>query len=105
MTDQISDEEALDPTQLAALHREKLAAMLRAVLPSNSFWRQKIGEIGNNPATIALADLPLTTREEIQLDQADHPPYGTNLSFSLASYCRIHQTSGTSTGAPLRSLD
>ena len=31
-------------------------------------------------------------------------PYGSNLTHDLASYSRLHQTSGT-TGAPLRYLD
>ncbi len=34
----------------------------------------------------------------------DNPPYGTNLTFPLELYTRIHQTSGT-TGEPLRCLD
>lgn len=37
-------------------------------------------------------------------DQAAHPPFGTNLSFPLDRYVRVHQTSGT-TGTPLRWLD
>ena len=38
------------------------------------------------------------------LDQAAHPPFGTNLTYPLDRYVRVHQTSGTS-GAPLRWLD
>jgi phenylacetate-CoA ligase len=37
-------------------------------------------------------------------DQLRHPPYGSNLTFSLECYRRCHQTSGT-TGTPLRWLD
>ena len=37
-------------------------------------------------------------------DQAAHPPFGTNLTYPLERYVRVHQTSGTS-GAPLRWLD
>src|SRR5581483_1610499 len=37
-------------------------------------------------------------------DQASHPPYGSNLTYPVAQYCRLHQTSGTR-GSPLRWLD
>jgi len=48
--------------------------------------------------------LPFTTRAEIQQDQLDHPPYGTNLTYPRERYVRLHQTSG-STATPLRWLD
>ncbi len=48
--------------------------------------------------------LPLTTKAELAEDQAAHPPFGSNLTFPLARYVRVHQTSGT-TGTPLRWLD
>ena len=37
-------------------------------------------------------------------DQQAHPPYGTNLTYPVATYIRCHQTSGTTTG-PMRWLD
>ena len=48
--------------------------------------------------------LPLSTKQELVDDQHDHPPYGTNLTYPLTRYCRLHQTSGT-TGTPMRWLD
>src|SRR5262249_50376302 len=48
--------------------------------------------------------LPFTRKGELVADQDAHPPYGTNLSFPLGAYTRLHQTSGT-TGRPLRILD
>jgi phenylacetate-CoA ligase len=50
------------------------------------------------------ARLPFTTKPELQDDQAAHPPFGTNLTYPVDRYVRLHQTSGT-TGAPLRWLD
>lgn len=38
-------------------------------------------------------------------DQLAHPPYGTNLTQPVSSYVRLHQTSGTTSGQPLRWLD
>jgi phenylacetate-CoA ligase len=37
-------------------------------------------------------------------DQAAHPPFGTNLTYPLERYVRVHQTSGTS-GQPIRWLE
>ena len=50
------------------------------------------------------ARLPLTTKAELVTDQSAHPPFGTNLTYPLERYVRVHQTSGTS-GAPLRWLE
>lgn len=52
-----------------------------------------------------LARLPLTTKAELVADQAAHPPYGSNLTNAAEAYCRLHQTSGTTTGVPMRWLD
>jgi phenylacetate-CoA ligase len=51
-----------------------------------------------------LLDLPFTTKAELSEDQAAHPPFGTNLTYPIERYARLHQTSGT-TGQPLRLLD
>src|SRR4029453_16781272 len=48
--------------------------------------------------------VPLTRKAELVDDQAANPPFGTNLTFPLERYVRVHQTSGTS-GAPIRWLD
>ncbi|HET6422769.1 MAG TPA: AMP-binding protein, partial [Planctomycetaceae bacterium] len=56
----------------------------------------------------SLADLqriPTLKKAEIVADQSAQPPYGTNLSRPLNEYTRLHQTSGTTTGKPLRWLD
>lgn len=48
---------------------------------------------------------PFLTRQELLDDQASRPPYGTNLSYPVEDYCRLHQTSGTTSGNPLRCPD
>src|SRR5437879_13201236 len=48
--------------------------------------------------------LPLTGKSELVADQAAHPPFGTNLTYALERYVRVHQTSGTS-GQPIRWLE
>jgi phenylacetate-CoA ligase len=95
--------EALD-----ALQAGRLAALARA-LAGNRFYRAKFAAAGLSPADLRspadLARLPFTTKAELTADQAEHPPYGTNHSEPPERYCRLHQTSGTSSGRPLRVLD
>ena len=91
--------EPADRNALEALQREKLRRLLDAVLPGNPFWARKLAGRGAE-----LASFPFTTKGEIAQDQADHPPYGTNLTWPLQRYTRLHQTSGTR-GRPMRWLD
>jgi phenylacetate-CoA ligase len=49
-------------------------------------------------------DIPFTTKQQLVEDQANHPPFGTNLTFPVENYTRIHQTSGTA-GRPILWLD
>lgn len=102
----------LDPTEhwndtkRRSAQRERLAAMLAEVLASNAFYRAKLAASGL-PAERALdawRELPFTTKAELSDDQAAHPPFGTDLTYPLERYVRLHQTSGT-TGRPLRILD
>ncbi len=84
-----------------AHQRARLDAMLREVLATNPFYRAKLGA---RVSLGGLTALPFTTKSELSADQAEHPPYGTNLTYPLERYVRLHQTSGT-TGAALRILD
>ena len=87
---------------------EQLRELLRIVRPANAFYETKLAAAGIDASIESLEDFtarcPFTTKDELAADQAAHPPYGTNLSFPLEQYNRIHQTSGT-TGKPLRWLD
>jgi phenylacetate-CoA ligase len=82
--------------------------LLDEVVAHNPFWRGKLQAAGYKSGCISkLADfrqLPLTTKYELVEDQNAHPPYGTNLTYPLTRYSRLHQTSGT-TGKPMRWLD
>ncbi|PYR71912.1 MAG: phenylacetate--CoA ligase, partial [Acidobacteria bacterium] len=53
---------------------------------------------------VSFAELPFTTKQELVDDQAEHPPFGTNLTYPVEKYVRIHQTSGTA-GKPILWLD
>lgn len=72
------------------------------------FYARKFADAGVDPAAVHNWDefrrLPFTTKAELVSDQSLHPPYGSN-HFSNYAYTRLHQTSGTSTGRPLRWRD
>lgn len=94
---------------LAERQAQRLRQLLTKILPSNRFYQRKLGDA--SPALRAadlrslLDGLPFVTKDEVLADQRANPPYGTNLTYPLSSYVRLHQTSGTSTGEPLRWLD
>ena len=89
------------PADLRAAQLAHVRELLAAVLPGNAFYARKFAGL----ITDDFANLPFTTKAELAADQAAHPPYGTNLTFAVERYSRLHQTSGTSTGQPLRWLD
>ena len=83
--------------------------LLTPVLQHNRFYRRKLSMVGlGSPSEIRSIEdfrrLPFTSRAELSRDQVDNPPYGSNLTYGLSAYTRVHQTSGT-TGQPLRWLD
>jgi len=75
---------------------------------SNAFYAPRINEtlpdITNVTVDEFCSNFPLTTKHEIVADQASHPPFGTNLTYPMAAYTRVSQTSGTS-GQAIRWLD
>ncbi len=95
--------------ELTAWQSARLRQLLGTVVPANPFWSGKLKDAGVDPTSIrSLADLsrlPLTSKQELAADQVAFPPYGRNLTFGLGEYSRLHQTSGTTTGQPLRWLD
>src|SRR5256886_17402946 len=78
---------------------ERLAGTLPELRRTNPFYRARLPERASR-----VADLPFATKSELSEDQAARPPFGTNLTYPLERYVRLHQTSGT-TGRPLRLLD
>ena len=98
--------ETLPRPALRQHQSRRLQKLLAEVLKSNRFYQRKLRAAGiRKPVPLSrLAELPFTTKAELSADQAAHPPFGTNLTYPLKNYIRMHQTSGT-TGAPMRWLD
>ncbi len=104
----VADSGSFSRAAIEAHQFDKLKALL-AVLADNPFYSAKLKNAHVVDAEItSLADfsakIPFTFKSEIAGDQAQHPPYGTNLTYPLARYTRFTQTSGT-TGRPVRWLD
>lgn len=97
------DRSAIEAHQLAQLR--ELIPVLRE---SNPFYRDRLRKAGLDGSLASLDEfttrMPFTTKAELAEDQESHPPYGTNLTYPLERYTRLHQTSST-TGKPLRWLD
>lgn len=99
--------ETLDRVRLRQLQDERLRCLSQE-LGANGFYRQKFHLAGIEMQSMRLAEdlkrLPFTTKGELAAEQQAHPPYGRLLTYPLARYCYLHQTSGT-TGRPLKWLD
>jgi phenylacetate-CoA ligase len=101
--------ETLDRERLSAHQWSRLRTLVDEVGSANPFWTAKWQAAGLATARDLrgwkdFTRLPLTAKAELVGDQASRPPFGTNLTYPLERYVRVHQTSGTS-GAPLRWLE
>jgi phenylacetate-CoA ligase len=99
--------ETAERSLIEAHQLARLQLGLTRILPRNRFYEEKLLA---NRASITLekledlSRLPFTTKQELVADQEMHPPFGSNLTYPLSDYIRLHQTSGT-TGRPLKVLD
>jgi phenylacetate-CoA ligase len=101
--------ETLPAEQVVAHQWRRFRAMAGELLASNPFVRAKWSAAGvRSVEDLAGWDdfrrLPYTHKVEFVEDQAAHPPFGSNLTYPLERYVRVHQTSGTS-GQPIRWLE
>jgi phenylacetate-CoA ligase len=89
--------------------RDRLVPLLRAVNESNPFYRDRFRAASVRIDSINTPDsfrqIPFTTKADLVADQVRHPPYGRNRTADVGRYTRLHQSSGTTTGHPLRWLD
>jgi phenylacetate-CoA ligase len=101
--------ETLDADRLRRHQLERLQALVGAAFGPNPFWTARwraagLAAAGDLRGWDDVARLPLTAKPELVADQDAHPLFGSNLTYPLERYVRVHQTSGTS-GRPLRWLD
>ena len=100
----------LETASRSLIEEHQLARLqlgLTRILPANRFYQEKLFKGRASISMDSLADLsrlPFTTKRELVADQDAHPLFGSNLTYPLGNYIRLHQTSGT-TGRPLKVLD
>ncbi len=96
------------PRSLIEEHQlARLQLGLTRILPHNRFYEEKLlADRASLPLRSIddLARFPFTTKRELADDQELHPLFGSNLTYPLSEYVRLHQTSGT-TGRPMKILD
>ncbi|QDU17500.1 Phenylacetate-coenzyme A ligase [Gimesia maris] len=104
----VTEPENLNREALQARQLQRLQHLVKEVSSTNEFWQKKWSVAGVDVNSIqSLSDLqklPITTKSELVEDHMAHAPYGTNLTYPVENYTRMHQTSGT-TGSPMRWLD
>jgi phenylacetate-CoA ligase len=87
---------------------QRLNEMLDELRGRNRFWTPRLEQAGLGYCSVDSLEqwraLPLLSKSELVADQNSNPLYGTNLTYSLPQYSRLHQTSGT-TGRPMYWLD
>jgi len=100
--------ERLDRDALTAVQGRRLTELVSAIYRRNTFYTRKFDDAGLVLERLQfprdLERLPLTTKAELNADQAANPPWGTALTEPLERYTRYCQTSST-TGRPLRWID
>jgi phenylacetate-CoA ligase len=87
----------------------RLQSLVHETSGANPFWtsRWRAAGLARAEDLSSWEDfrrLPLLRKTDLVEDQAAHPPFGTNLTYPLDRYVRVHQTSGTS-GQPIRWLE
>ena len=93
----------MEPEARAELVLAKLRAQVDYAWERSQFYRRRWQEAGVSPESLrTLADLarfPLLQKRELQADQEESPPFGSNLCCSPKDVARVQGTSGT-TGVP-----
>ena len=93
---------------LQAKHLKALNKLVGEIASTNGFYSKKLQACGGADGFESLEAysrlMPYTTKSELAADHVENPPYGTNLTYPIDQYTRLHQTSGT-TGSPMAWLD
>jgi phenylacetate-CoA ligase len=93
----------MPPAQRDGIILEKLRRQVRYAYTHSGFYQEFYQDVPCDPANIRsfeeFTQLPILSKEEIRIEQEQHPPYGRFLCIPKDQVFRVHGTSGT-TGKP-----
>ena len=95
--------ETMPPGDRDGLILEKLRQQVRYTYANSGFYREFYRDAPVDPTNLRsleeFSQLPILTKEEIRVEQEEHPPFGRFLCVPESRVFRVHGTSGT-TGRP-----
>lgn len=94
----MSEQEFTKPAEIRSRQEKGFAVLIGKVLPTNEFYQKRYRSLRFKPGRrVGLSDLPnlpFVTHADVLRDQLAHPPFGTNLTFPLSRYTRVHHGPG-----------
>ncbi len=95
---------------LEGLQWRRLRFLIQYVWEYCPFYRRKMERAHIQPGQINGLDdfykaFPVTTRQELEQDQLEHPPYGSRMCVKPVDILRFHATSGSTGGGRIRVWD
>src|SRR5882757_6620346 len=97
------ERETMDPELREEAILRRIGEVMTYAYEHAPFYRRKWDAAGLEPGDItswgAFEQVPVVTKEELRVAQAEHPPFGDYLCVPRSEVVRVHGTSGT-TGRP-----
>src|SRR3970040_2690112 len=102
--------ELMPKGKLRRLQLSRVQEAFRYAWENSPFYRRLMEKHGVTPDDILTLEdffrkFPVTSRQEIERDQLENPPFGTRLALPLEKALRYHSTSGTTGKPPVRAFD
>ena len=102
--------ELMPKGKLRRLQLSRVQEAFRYAWENSPFYRRLMEKHGVAPDDILTLEdffrkFPVTSRQEIERDQLENPPFGTRLALPLEEALRYHSTSGTTGKPPVRAFD
>jgi len=102
--------ELMPKGKLRRLQLSRVQEAFRYAWENSPFYRRLMEKHGVTPDDILTLEdffrkFPVTSRQELERDQLENPPFGTRLALPLEEALRYHSTSGTTGKPPVRAFD
>jgi phenylacetate-CoA ligase len=94
----MSEQEFTKPAEIRSRQEKSFANLIGKVLECNRFYQKKYRSLdftsGRKVGLSDLDKLPFVKTSDLVNDQQSNPPFGTNLTFPLSRYTRVHHSPG-----------